>query len=124
SVSRGWMVSGGCDGPLAPAERLWTVQRDGVVRLRLEGAGPASAPPLTVPQLLTGAVRRFGQNVALCGRRAGPWHRITYLQYEQQSRAVARGLLKLGLERFHGVVILGGNSPEWFLAELGSILAG
>ncbi|KAM4687164.1 long-chain-fatty-acid--CoA ligase ACSBG2-like [Rhinophrynus dorsalis] len=111
-----------CD--LAPADSLWTVQRDGAVRLRMEGSGPSALPPLTVPQLFSEAVRRAGQKVALCERKAGEWHRMTYLEYEEQSRAVAKGLLKLGLERFQAVIILGMNSPQWFIAEMGSILAG
>ncbi|NXC41028.1 ACBG2 ligase, partial [Penelope pileata] len=32
--------------------------------------------------------------------------------------------LQLGLKRFHGVCILGFNSPEWFIADIGAILAG
>lgn len=32
--------------------------------------------------------------------------------------------LQLGLERFHGVGILGFNSPEWFISDIGCIFAG
>ncbi|NXE15466.1 ACBG2 ligase, partial [Lophotis ruficrista] len=32
--------------------------------------------------------------------------------------------LQLGLKRFHGVCILGFNSAEWFIADIGAILAG
>lgn len=31
---------------------------------------------------------------------------------------------QLGLERYHGVGILGFNSVEWFIADIGAILAG
>jgi len=31
---------------------------------------------------------------------------------------------QLGLERYHGVGILGFNSAEWFIADIGAILAG
>lgn len=33
-------------------------------------------------------------------------------------------LLQLGLERCHGVGILGFNSAEWFISDIGAILAG
>lgn len=33
-------------------------------------------------------------------------------------------LFQLGLERNHGVGILGFNSPEWFISDVGCILAG
>lgn len=32
--------------------------------------------------------------------------------------------LQLGLERYHGVAILGFNAPEWFIADIGCIFAG
>lgn len=32
--------------------------------------------------------------------------------------------LKLGLQRYHGVGILGFNSAEWFISDIGAILAG
>lgn len=31
---------------------------------------------------------------------------------------------QLGLQRCHGVGILGFNSAEWFIADIGTILAG
>ncbi|XP_053555605.1 uncharacterized protein LOC128646832 [Bombina bombina] len=109
---------------LAPAEHFWAVNMDQAVRLRMDHSVPGSAAPLTVPQLLTDSLRRFGSEVALCMRRAQQWYKTTYQEYGHQCRAVAKGLLKLGLKRFRGVVILGYNSPEWFVAEIGSILAG
>jgi len=33
-------------------------------------------------------------------------------------------LLQLGLERYRGVGIIGFNSPEWFISDLGAIFAG
>lgn len=32
--------------------------------------------------------------------------------------------VQLGLQRYHGVGILGFNSAEWFIADIGAILAG
>jgi len=32
--------------------------------------------------------------------------------------------LQLGLERYHGVGIIGFNSPEWFISDLAAIFAG
>lgn len=47
-----------------------------------------------------------------------------YREYEQNVRTVAKAFIKLGLERFHGVCIIGFNSPEWFYSDLGAIYAG
>ncbi|XP_075043486.1 long-chain-fatty-acid--CoA ligase ACSBG2-like isoform X2 [Mixophyes fleayi] len=107
-----------------PEQSLWTVDGDGSVTLRMEESGPAATSPKTVPQLFSQAVTQYGQKMALYARGADGWEGVTYLQYERWSRAVARGLLKLGLERFRAVLILGFNSPKWFMTEIGAILAG
>uniref|UniRef100_A0A8C5R083 long-chain-fatty-acid--CoA ligase n=1 Tax=Leptobrachium leishanense TaxID=445787 RepID=A0A8C5R083_9ANUR len=110
-------------GKTEPSEKLWTVRRDGAVKLRTRHVSE-QRPPLTVPQFFSQSVRRWDQRRALCVKRADKWTKITYAEYECQTRSVARSLLKLGLQRFHGVLILGCTSPEWFMAEIGSILAG
>uniref|UniRef100_A0A8C5RAS1 long-chain-fatty-acid--CoA ligase n=1 Tax=Leptobrachium leishanense TaxID=445787 RepID=A0A8C5RAS1_9ANUR len=108
---------------LAPADALWTVRRYGAVKLRT-GHSSERHLPLTVPQFFSHAVRRWNRWKALSVKRAGKWTKITYAEYESQTRSVARALLQLGLQLFHGVLILGSTSPEWFMAEIGSILAG
>ncbi|XP_078530563.1 long-chain-fatty-acid--CoA ligase ACSBG2-like [Lissotriton helveticus] len=109
---------------LAPADSFWTTTRDRAVKLRMEETGPASEPPVTPHQLLWDAVQRFGNHPAMAVKRDGQWKTTTYLQYYQACRAAAKSFLRLGLERFHGVGILGNNSPEWFIANLGAIMAG
>ncbi|KAJ1212737.1 hypothetical protein NDU88_000386 [Pleurodeles waltl] len=109
---------------LAPAERFWTTARDGAVKLRTEETGPASEPPVTTHQVLRDAAQRYANHPAMAVKRDGQWRTTTYLQYYQACRAAAKSFLKLGLERFHGVGILGSNSPEWFIGHIGAIMAG
>ncbi|XP_028672029.2 long-chain-fatty-acid--CoA ligase ACSBG2 [Erpetoichthys calabaricus] len=104
--------------------KLWTSQGDGDVKLRIRESGHAAKSPITVHQLLTRAVDKFGDYVALAAKEGEQWNTLTYKEYYQQCRAAAKSFLKLGLQRFHGVGILGFNSPEWFIADIGSILAG
>ena len=33
-------------------------------------------------------------------------------------------IFQIGLEQYHAVGIVGFNSPEWFIADLGAIFAG
>ncbi|XP_040276063.1 uncharacterized protein LOC120991287 [Bufo bufo] len=103
---------------------LWTSKVNGVVTLRMEKSGPAAMSPVTVPQFFSDMVKKHGQKVALYARMANEWKGVTYSQYEQQSRTMAKAFLKLGLERFHAVLILGSNSPEWFMADIAAMLAG
>ena len=80
--------------------------------------------PETVNEVLERTVRTHAGRPALKAKRDGQWHATSWQEYRDQARLVARGFLKLGLQPRDGVVIMGYNRPEWFLADLGAILAG
>ena len=44
--------------------------------------------------------------------------------YYQDVRTVAKAFIDIGLKRFDSVCILGFNTPEWAIANLGAIFAG
>jgi long-subunit acyl-CoA synthetase (AMP-forming) len=80
--------------------------------------------PETVFEVLE---RRAGTDAgrpAMRVKRDGRWQATTWKEYRDQSRLVARGFLRLGLQPREGVVIMGYNRPEWFLADMGAIMAG
>ncbi|XP_069353014.1 long-chain-fatty-acid--CoA ligase ACSBG2 isoform X1 [Eulemur rufifrons] len=79
---------------------------------------------MTIPGFFRDSVSRFGIYPALASKNGKKWDILNFNQYYEACRKAARSLLKLGLERFHGVGILGFNSVQWFIAALGSILAG
>ncbi|XP_023589032.1 long-chain-fatty-acid--CoA ligase ACSBG2 [Trichechus manatus latirostris] len=106
------------------ALRLWTVHRDGEVLLRLTKHGPGHEAPITIPDFFRESVSRFGTYPALATRNNDKWEFLNYNQYYQACRKAAKAFLKLGLERFNAVGILGFNSAEWFIAAIGAILAG
>ncbi|KAM3868234.1 long-chain-fatty-acid--CoA ligase ACSBG2-like [Diretmus argenteus] len=109
---------------LAPADQLWSTARDQAVKLRMEGSGVGSETPMTIHQIFLEAVEGYGDHPALASKKEGQWVTLTWRQYYEQCRAAAKSFLKLGLERYHGVGILGFNSPEWFISDVGCILAG
>ncbi|XP_072521412.1 long-chain-fatty-acid--CoA ligase ACSBG2-like [Salminus brasiliensis] len=109
---------------LAPSEQYWSIARDKAVKLRMAASGPGSEPPLTIHQMFQATVNRFGDRPALRWKKNGAWVTLTYKEYHQHCRSAAKSFLKLGLERFHGVGILGFNSPEWFIANIACIMAG
>ncbi|XP_075467717.1 long-chain-fatty-acid--CoA ligase ACSBG2 isoform X2 [Ascaphus truei] len=104
--------------------KLWTTRRNSAVQLRMEDSGTASLPPVTIHQLFQDTIQKYGDCVALASKQGDQWSKVTYKQYYEQCRIAAKGFLKLGLERYHGVGILGFNSAEWFIADVGAILAG
>ncbi|KAI4901675.1 hypothetical protein NFI96_008119 [Prochilodus magdalenae] len=109
---------------VAPAEQYWSTVREKAVKLRLADSGPGSEPPRTVDQLFQDTVNKCGDVPALRWKKDGAWLTLTYREYQQHCRTAAKSFLKLGLERFHGVGILGFNSPEWFIANVACIMAG
>ncbi|XP_030322076.1 long-chain-fatty-acid--CoA ligase ACSBG2 isoform X2 [Calypte anna] len=107
-----------------PASRVWTTRCDGEVRLRMDEQGIGSEAPKTVHQLFQEAASKYGDYYALASKKGGQWIKLTYKMYYKECWKAAKSFLKLGLERFHGVCILGFNSAEWFIADIGAILAG
>ncbi|XP_039629600.1 long-chain-fatty-acid--CoA ligase ACSBG1 [Polypterus senegalus] len=108
--------------PLAPAHSLWTSLAEGAVQLRIDETCPQT--PLTVPQMFEATIERYGHLPALATKRNREWEKITFWQYYQLCRQAAKSFLKLGLQRFHSVGILGSNSLEWFVSAVGAIFAG
>uniref|UniRef100_G3RWC0 long-chain-fatty-acid--CoA ligase n=1 Tax=Gorilla gorilla gorilla TaxID=9595 RepID=G3RWC0_GORGO len=104
--------------------RLWTTCRDGEVLLRLSKHGPGYETPMTIPEFFRESVNRFGTYPALASKNGKKWEILNFNQYYEACRKAAKSLIKLGLERFHGVGILGFNSAEWFITAVGAILAG
>jgi long-subunit acyl-CoA synthetase (AMP-forming) len=78
----------------------------------------------TVFEVLERTARTHGGRPALKAKRDGQWQATTWKEYLDQAKLVARGFLRLGLQPRDGVVIMGYNRPEWFLADVGAILAG
>uniref|UniRef100_A0A4W5MJA9 Long-chain-fatty-acid--CoA ligase ACSBG2 n=2 Tax=Hucho hucho TaxID=62062 RepID=A0A4W5MJA9_9TELE len=108
---------------MAEPER-WTSRGDGEVKLRMGESGFAAEPPLTVDQMFKTAVERFGSYTALGWKEGEQTKTINYQEYYQACRTAAKSFLKLGLERYHGVGILGFNSAEWFISDIAAIMAG
>ncbi|XP_017563838.1 long-chain-fatty-acid--CoA ligase ACSBG1 isoform X1 [Pygocentrus nattereri] len=107
---------------LAPAQSLWTTEASGSVQLRIDELCPQE--PITVHQMFMNSVQKYGNLPALASKRKDKWEKITFSEYYNCCRMAARSFLKLGLERFHSVAILGFNSAEWFISAVGAIFAG
>lgn len=57
-------------------------------------------------------------------RHAGKWKTITFRTYFNMCSRFANSLLALGLDNSSSVCIIGHNAPGWFIAHLGSLMAG
>ncbi|XP_059191923.1 long-chain-fatty-acid--CoA ligase ACSBG1 [Centropristis striata] len=122
SVGKHNIEDGIAGTPLASAYSLWTTDAKGSVRLRIEDG--CLEEPVTVHQMFKASVEKYGNMYALASKKDNKWEKITFLEYYQFCRRAAKSFIKLGLERFHGVAILGFNSAEWFFSAVGAIMAG
>ncbi|XP_050720433.1 long-chain-fatty-acid--CoA ligase ACSBG2-like isoform X4 [Eriocheir sinensis] len=114
------------NGPdqIIPTDTIKTWEPSGVTKLKIGDQGPSAHTPISVPTLLKKATQKYPNTNALCVKRGGEWKAITYNEYYEQVRTMAKAFIKLGLEPYHGVCILGFNSPEWFIGDLAAIFAG
>jgi len=107
-----------------PADCFTVTSATAAVKLKIDERGISSIPALSVPTLLQRTVSRQMDHLALSIKRDGKWVNWTYKQYLHDVRICAKAFIRLGLERFHSVCILGFNSPEWAIADLAAIHAG
>ncbi|KAK7076856.1 catalytic activity protein [Halocaridina rubra] len=114
------------NGPdqVVPSDLVKTWEPVGAVKLKIGDHGPSAHTPISIPTLLKKAAEKYPESNALCVKRDGVWKMTTYREYYEQVRTMAKAFIKLGLEPFHGVCILGFNSPEWFISDLAAIFAG
>ena len=67
---------------------------------------------------------KFANSPALKQESGGEWKTITWKEYYDEAEKVAKSLIALGMEAHDTVNVIGFNSPEWFYAGLGAIMAG
>ncbi|KAL0279341.1 UNVERIFIED_CONTAM: hypothetical protein PYX00_000926 [Menopon gallinae] len=117
------------NGPdeILPSTVYHTTEISKPVKIRFGETEVGKKTPISVPTVLARAAAECPDRAAL-GYKKNPEDKefrvITFKEYHQLTRTVAKAFLKLGLEKFHSVCILGFNSPEWFLSCLGAIHAG
>ncbi len=77
----------------------------------------------TLSRMFLATAQRRNSAIALRRKEFGVWKGISWLEYEQQARAVAGALLAWGLEANQSVAVLGENRPEWVIGDQGIMLA-
>ncbi len=82
-------------------------------------------PDLTIPKVFVQSAHRYGdRKVAMREKEYGIWRPITWADYFERVKAIALGLVALGLERGDKVALIGDNRPEGLWAEMAALCAG
>jgi long-chain acyl-CoA synthetase len=69
-------------------------------------------------------VRAHPDRVALRYKKDGRWLDITWKDYGDRVRAVAKGLTALGFEKGSTLALLSGNRPEWHIIDFAGMTLG
>lgn len=69
-------------------------------------------------------VARSARQPALRHKQRGAWRTLTWADWAERSRALAAGLVRLGVGRGDRVAILGRTRLEWVLADVAIAMAG
>ncbi len=80
---------------------------------------------LTLPKVLIETAKRYGDSkAAMREKEFGIWSPITWNQYLENVKAIALGLVSLGLKRGDKVAMIGDNRPEGLWVEMATLSVG
>jgi long-chain acyl-CoA synthetase len=80
---------------------------------------------LTLPKVLIETAKRYGDSkAAMREKEFGIWRPITWSQYLENVKAIALGLVDLGLKRGDKVAMIGDNRPEGLWMEMAALSVG
>jgi long-chain acyl-CoA synthetase len=78
----------------------------------------------TVPSRFLQTVRARPDAVALRAKHGDGWREVTFAEYAAAAARVAGGLREVGVARGDRVVLMMRNRPEFYVADMGALLAG
>ena len=82
------------------------------------------ASATTLPELCLGALSAYAKRDAVNHKRDGAWIRVAAEEFIGRVRAVALGLMDLGIKKGDRVALLSENRPEWSIVDLGVLSLG
>jgi long-chain acyl-CoA synthetase len=78
----------------------------------------------SLPEIWAIAAQRFGSITALHAPHQKPAVKLTYAQLYEQMQQIAAGLQALGIQTGDRISLFADNSPRWFIADQGMMMAG
>lgn len=94
------------------------------IKLSVDPSCMSSRPPITLIDQFAATVKQYGSNTALAIKRNGVYKKWLWDQYFTDVTRFAQAAIVTGLQPHQCVSIMGFNSPEWVIADIGTIFAG
>ena len=73
----------------------------------------------TIPRVFNRAVEQNRSKVAMRTKELGLWHDITWHEYHDKAKKIGCALASMGFEKGDAACIIGDNSFEWVMADMG-----
>ena len=102
---------------------FWTTDPNVELPILMHKEGPASLPPSTVPQAFKESAFLEPDRLALQVERDGKKLKWAWKKYYNEARSFAKAMISLGVRERAATNIIGCNTPEWFIAFTGTIMA-
>lgn len=108
----------------------WVTEPNAYLEPKVTKEGPSSAAPITVIAQFKAIVAKHGNEKAMALKRKvnntipEAWKFWTWTEYFADAQRFAKTLIHLNFKTFSCNNIIGFNSPEWFISQMGTILAG
>lgn len=102
---------------------VWTTEPDAELPVNVGASGFAARAPETLLQVLNKTVEKHGGKVAMAVKRNNVWQEWTWKDYYNDCRLFSKSLIHLKCDKFTIVNILGFNSPEWIISNVGATMA-
>lgn len=97
---------------------------DGEVAIRMGTDGAPARKPETIVEAFLDTVKNNRNKPVMHQEDENKvWQTLTWQEYHDEVCAFAKALIHIGVERFGVVNIIGFNSPEWVISQIGAIFA-
>ncbi|CAM9925915.1 unnamed protein product [Pylaiella littoralis] len=115
------------------SETVWATKPHADLPVKMGASGAAAMPATTVFKVFQKTVENHGEKPALkfkdlsAGLRAAaaaPWTSLSWAQYYMECLRFGKSLISLDFSPHRCINIIGFNSAEWFIANMGAIAAG
>ena len=79
---------------------------------------------LTLTQMLELSAKTYADQICMYYHKVDKFVGLSYREIDLKSKAFARGLIELGVEKGDRIAVLSENRPEWGISYFGILLAG